>query len=342
MKLTLAVPSATQRVLVYGAPKTGKSYLAAKLAEHYNLIWLDCEKGWTTLLQLPKEWQERIELISIPDSRVYPIAAETWPKIVKGGNVEICEEHGKVSCAICKKDAKVFSSINTSTIGRDTVVVFDSLTQLTNSIIAHITKGQPDDYKMQLDDWGNLKFLIAKFMSQIQAAGYNVVCITHEEQVQMEDGKVRLVPSSGSSKSSMDTAKYFDHVVYCEVKNKKHSFGSSTDYGMNMVTGSRTGVAMEKSKEPSLLDIFTNWRTHTQGESNANIDITINPAITTNNHNSDGEAISIIERSTGSNNSSSEGIKSEAVNKTNVDTRTPGQIALDNMRAKAQALLNKS
>lgn len=255
-KLTSLSHSATHRVLIFGGPKTGKSELAGRLSEHYNLIWFDCEKGWVTLTKLPPEWQERINVISIPDSRTYPIAAETWLKVIKGLPAKICHEHGKVDCAICKRDAKPFEEVHLNSIGPDTIVVFDSLTQFSNSCVANITKNQADDYKLQLDDWGNLRVLIDKFLSQVQAAPYNIICITHEEQVPMEDGKMKLVPVSGSSKSSMNTAKYFDHVIYCEVKNKKHIAASATTYGNNIITGSRTGVELEKDAVATLLRIF--------------------------------------------------------------------------------------
>jgi hypothetical protein len=269
MKLTQKETIATHRVLIYGAPKTGKTELAAKLSEHYNLLWFDLENGYTTLLKLPQAWKERIDIISIPDSRVYPIAIETMMKVVRGTPTNICHEHAKVDCAICKKAAlgkdmnDFFTTVELNATKSDTIVVIDSLTQFTNSGIAHITKQQPDDYKLQLDDWGALRVLMDKFLSQIQVARYNVVCITHEEEVGMEDGKKKIVPVCGSSNSSRNTAKYFDHVVYAEVKNKKHTFGSSTGYGMNMVTGSRTDVALEtteKDKVPTLLDIFTSWK----------------------------------------------------------------------------------
>lgn len=260
MKLTQKRAAVNKRVLIYGAPKTGKSLIVGKLAEYYNLIWFDNEQGWDVLLQLPTEWQERINIISVPDSKLFPIAVETWLKIVKGTKTDICVQHGKVSCALCKKDNKSIDTVQLDITPANTIVVFDSLTQLTASMVSHITKSQPDDYKMQLDDWGNLKFLMDKFLSQIQAAGYNVVCITHEEMVPMEDGKFKLVPSSGSAKSSMFTAKYFSDVVYAEVVNKKHRFGSSTDYSMNAIAGSRTGIAMEKAVVPTLLDIFTSWK----------------------------------------------------------------------------------
>ena len=153
-------------------------------------------------------------------------------------------------------------------LDEDTIVVVDSLTQLSNSAIAHITKGQPDDYKMDFSDWGNLKALVEKFLSQVQAAPCNIVCISHEEEVTMEDGRNKIVPVCGSSKSSRNTARYFDHVIYCEMKNRKHIAASSTTYSNNILTGSRTDVTLESLVSPSLLSIFEGKREApaTQGE----------------------------------------------------------------------------
>lgn len=258
MKLTDKLPSATHRVLIFGAPKSGKTQLAATLASQYNLLWFDLENGYGTLLKLPKQEQEKIELVSIPDSKMFPIAIETMLKVVSGSKVEICEAHGKVNCPLCKKDSLPSTTVELSALGNDTVVVIDSLSQLSNSAVAFITKGQPDDYKMDFSDWGNLRTLVEKFLSQIQQARYNVVCISHEEEVEMEDGRKKIVPVCGSSKSSRNTAKYFDHVLYCELKNKKHITASSTTYANNILTGSRTDVFMDGDVNPTLLSIFKN------------------------------------------------------------------------------------
>lgn len=264
MKLTDKTPSATHRVLIFGAPKSGKTQLAASLAAKYKLIWFDLENGYGTLLKLPKNQQENVELISLPDSKTFPIAVETMLKVIKGDSVSICEKHGKVACILCNKEQAPTSTVCLSELGQDTVVVIDSLTQFTNSAIAFITKNQPDDYKMQFDDWGNLRAVVEKFLSQIQQAKYNVVCISHEEEVEMEDGRKKIVPVCGSSKSSRNTAKYFDHVVYCEVKNKKHQAASSTTFANNVVTGSRTDFVMEQAVNPTLLDLFSSHITKPQ------------------------------------------------------------------------------
>ena len=256
MKLTDKHHSKTSRVLVYGEPKSGKTQLAAALSSNFNLIFFDLENGYETLLKLPANQQERIELISIPDTKVFPIAIETMLKVITGIKTDICEQHGKVSCQLCKKADSPFSIVCLNELGADTIVVVDSLTQLSNSAMNHLTKTQEELYKPEWSDYRNQGQLLDKFLSQIQQAKFNVVCITHVVESQQEDGKAKLFPVCGTAQFSRNTAKYFDHVVYCELKNKKHQFGSSTTYANNVMSGSRMDVALESKVDPTLLDIF--------------------------------------------------------------------------------------
>lgn len=256
MKLSQKTSSKSHRVLLFGPPKSGKTQLAGELAKSYNLLWFDLENGVDTLLKLPIELQEKIEVISLPDTRSYPIAIETCLKAIKGQKGTICETHGKWNCAICAKASAPVVEIELNSLDLDNIVVFDSLTQLTNSAIAHITKTQPDDYKLTYDDWGNLGKLMDTFLSHVQQAGFHVVCISHETEAEMEDGKTKLVPTAGTRNFSRNTAKYFDEVVYCEVKNKRHIAASSTLYNGNILTGSRTGAVLENQVEASLIPIF--------------------------------------------------------------------------------------
>ena len=255
-KLSTMKHTSTHRVCVYGEPKSGKTQLAGELSKEFDILYFGLENGHETLLKLPYEQQERIDCILIPDSRVFPIGIETMLKVVTGNKVEICEEHGKVSCALCKKDQKAFSIVELNALPKTTIVVIDSLTQLAVSAMAHITKGQADDYKYEWDDYRKQGTLMDKFLSQIQQAKYNVICITHVTETEQEDGRKKLVPVAGTTNFSRNTAKYFDHVVYCELKNKKHNFASSTTYSNNILTGSRTDVALESSQSPSLISIF--------------------------------------------------------------------------------------
>ena len=258
MKLSQKSAVKSHRVLLFGPPKSGKTQLAGSLASAFNLIWFDLENGVDTLLKLPVEQQDRIEVLSIPDTRGFPIAIETLLKAIKGGPIDVCEKHGKVACALCKQQNLPSVHLELATLPLDTIVVVDSLTQLTNSAIAHITKAQPEDYRLEYNDWANLGKLMDTFLSFVQQAPFNIVCISHETEVEMEDGKQKLVPTAGTKNFSRNTAKYFDEVVYCEVKNKKHIAASSTTYANNILTGSRTGEVLEaKPGEASLVPIFT-------------------------------------------------------------------------------------
>lgn len=256
-KLSSVPRNPFQSALVYGPPKVGKTQLVSELSEQFNLLWFDLENGHATLFKLPQEQQEKIELVCLPDSRSYPIAIETGLKAIRGNRGWIDDETGKwIADEKHLKADKQYTEVHLNALGRDWVVVFDSLTQLTNSAIANITKNQPDDYKLQFDDWGNLGKLMDVFLSHVQTAKFNVVCISHETEAELEDGKVKIVPTAGSRSFSRNSAKYFGHVIYCQVANKKHTFVSSTTGTLNIVTGSRTDVATEKMDKPSLIPIF--------------------------------------------------------------------------------------
>lgn len=254
-KLSNVQRAKTHGVMIFGGPKSGKTQLAGALSEHFNLIWVDMENGHETLFKFPQEWQERIELINLPDTRSYPIAIETVLKMVKGP-VDICEEHGKVGCMLCRKNSAPMTHVDLNNLPQDTIVVFDSSTQLTNSAISNITKNQPDDYKLTYDDWGNLGKLMDIFFSHLQQAKYNRIVISHEIEAEQEDGRNVLVPVGGTRNFSRNVAKYFDHVIYAQKKNKKHVFASSTSYANNILTGSRTDVRLEDNPEATLLSIF--------------------------------------------------------------------------------------
>lgn len=258
MNLAEIPKNSVQHLLIYGAPKTGKSVLAGMVSQKLKLEWLDLERGVGSLLN--PEFSSRIlpqniNVLNIPDTSGYPIAIETLLKVIKGGESKICAEHGKVSCAICAKEGKPFETLTLTKEGMaGKILVVDSLTQLTNSAIASITRGKPDDYKLQRDDWGNLGHLMDKFLGYVQQAPFHVICISHETTAEFEDGKEKIVPVAGTRNFSRNTAKYFDTVIYAELKNKAHVFSSTTTSHMNIQSGTRSGVDLTKG---SILDFFS-------------------------------------------------------------------------------------
>ena len=267
MKLSEKEDSIFERVLVFGGPKSGKTELAGALTTEFDLLYFDLENGYKTLRKLPQKQQDRVELISIPDTKVYPIATDTMAKIIPGNPVAICRAHGKVTCHLCLKSGGLADTVELNKLPETTVVVVDSLTQLALSAMNNIFQTRDDDAKADWEDYRKQGFRMDRFLSQVQQAKFNIVCITHEVESELEDGRKRLVPVAGTREFSRNTAKYFDHVVYCEVKNKKHAFGSSTTYAMSVLTGSRTDIDVEKLTVPSLLPFFRHEIRKTEGTS---------------------------------------------------------------------------
>lgn len=254
-KLSSKKASQTKRVIVYGASFSGKTLLVGKLAKEFDLIWIDMEAGHGVLYQLPESYQDRIEIVELPDTSTYPIAIETILKLVKGP-VDICEQHGKVSCMLCKRAESDFIHVDVNSIQKGTILVFDTLTQLTSSCMAQITKEQDDYYKPTFNDYGKLGGLLDIVLSHVQQASYDVICISHENEVITEGKKTTLSPTGGTRNFSRNISKYFTDVVYLERKNRKHTCISSTTANNTVIAGSQTGVSLEWLDEPSLLPLF--------------------------------------------------------------------------------------
>lgn len=247
----------SDKTLIIGLPGTGKSTLAANLSLTHHLIWIDIENGVKTLTKLPQTAQDNIDLIMIPDSAAVPMAADTIVKLFKTGKANICNEHGKIDCALCKVNKPTeFSFIDFSTLTKNDIVVLDTVTQLGFSILSHVTRKIDLETKLDWEQWGTIRRLTEFIASQIQAFDFNFVCIAHLADSKLEDGKVMLVPQFGSSVMSGTFAKVFDHVVYTEVVNGKHKAGSSTGYKNNILTKSRTDFRIEDLPVPSLLPIY--------------------------------------------------------------------------------------
>jgi DNA polymerase III delta prime subunit len=258
---TLEKPKAVHAML-YGPPKSGKTRLAGQLAsEGFKLFWFDLENGSTTLFgSLDPESKKNVEVYRIPDLKTYPIAIETCLKVIEFRKVpyRICDNHGKMDCPLCTKEHKPISILDYSTFDDKSILVFDSLTQLSNSAMNHVMKGKGDE--LTTPEWPEFRAqgtLLDKFLGNIQNSPYHVVVISHEQDVKMNDGKEKLVPVAGTRNFSRNTAKYFDEVIYMDIFNKRHRASSSTTAITDVLTGSRTGAKLEDEKEPSLSYLFT-------------------------------------------------------------------------------------
>ena len=263
MKLSDYAPSAARKILIYGAPKTGKTELVGTLASQgFNLKWLDLEDGIKTLLRpdsAAKSGIDNIELFRIPDTQSYPIATNTILKVVKGGSCRICHDHGAIDCIKCKtnKDA-VITELDINKFGSKDVLVIDSVSQLSASIMNHICRDRiakgDDEYRPDSDDYRKQGFLLDRIFGIVQAGKFNCVCISHEQLVEMEDKKKKLVPIGGTSNFSKTFAKYFDDVAYCEFVNGKYRAYTDAAQNSSAVIGSRAGRKIAEGQ--GLVELF--------------------------------------------------------------------------------------
>lgn len=255
------------KVLVYGPPKAGKTALVGKLAEHYKLHWLDLENGIKTLLNpamLKPEFRKNVNVVNIPDHKLYPVAVDTVRDVLKGGEKKICQAHGKVNCPLCTKNTEArWSTINLNNFTDNDILVIDSLSQLSNSamnksVLKEISKPGGEEYKATFHDYATQGALLDQVLSMIQVLDLNICVISHEVESEMTDGKDKIVPMAGTRNFSKLSAKYFDAAVYCTLVNKQHRAFSSTSYAPNVLTGSRLPVNLDdnKGEDLSLLPLF--------------------------------------------------------------------------------------
>jgi cytidylate kinase len=240
------MPETPQTLLVYGGPKTGKTSLVATLAKKYNLIWLDCEKGYQTLFSaVPREYWKNIQLIPIVDSVDSPRAIKTLTKVFRTTTaIKICEEHGDVACILCSKLGKPSFTFDPSKLNSSTVIVVDSLTQTSDSAMAHALgfSGEMQFKKKEYTHWDNQGLLLKTLLLSQQRMPCHVVFISHEEVLEHEDGTKKITPVGGSRNFSPTIARYFDHIVYTSIRNGKHCINSSTKGDVRVQAGSRNQI----------------------------------------------------------------------------------------------------
>lgn len=250
-------------ILLYGPPKAGKTKLvgtAAKIAQLKRIFWIDLENGVETLLNagLTDEELAKIIVIKVSDTRDNPIGIETVLKTFTSKvPVDLCELHGRVDCAECKKSGSGFIKFHLGGCTHDDLVVIDSGSQLGDSALAAACLGKPNMFKPTFDEYGMVNKWLGDVCSVIQqCANTNFVVITHEVAFEDDEGKDKIGPLMGSKQFCQKVAKFFGTVVYVHKKMNRHVAGSSSTYRGDLLTGSRINVALETSKEPSMYDIL--------------------------------------------------------------------------------------
>lgn len=255
-----------EKVIIYGAPKTGKTLLAGQLAKSHKLKWVDIENGSATLLQLPKAWQSNIEVAQIPDTPRNPYAVEALLHMFSGRKGYVCDEHGKWNCPRCKGSKDVVH-FDINTFDPEVIYVVDSLSQASASATNQIAKVSNMDFtlgdKFEWDHWGRLGQILERLLTDVQNCPANVVFISHEQEIEQEDGKEKLTPSGGTRNFARKIPKFFGHVVRTDLKNGKHTVVSTTADARQFISGSRLSI---DAKSSGLESIFEHQSTFSAGK----------------------------------------------------------------------------
>lgn len=280
-------PPEGKTILIYGDAKTGKSTLAATIANCKTIKrvdWFDLENGKERLItmvksgELSEEAAAKIRIFSIRDSVEQPIAFETMAKLVGLRRpLNICDLHGRVmeNCIECTKTKASFQIFNMQEHDPSTAIVIDSGSQLSDSIMHHYNDGKMLKGTAGMDAYREQGLRLVEFLTEVQRGKTNWIMITHTQVVELESGTERIAPLEfkgpkeerrypliGTKPFSMKVGKYFAHVVYLKVQLRQHRGGSSTTYQQDVITGSRSNWAIEnqidKDKKPimSLVPLF--------------------------------------------------------------------------------------
>lgn len=281
LAIALNRPGECWSMLIYGAPSSGKTELAATIARLDSIdhvLYVGLENGHKTLEKmlrtgkLTPEQARKIIMLIVDDSPDLPLAFETCGKIICTQKAHsFCIEHGKADCAICKKEGKAFQDIDITKWRERGVVIIDSGSQLSDSIMHYYTKGKGVDFKAGWDEYGPLGLRLTEMLTIIQRAKTNWIMITHEIAIDIKSGTTaeiakqedketyeRIFPMIGTKPFCMKVAKYFGHRIYTHIKLRQHKAGSSTTYMANVITGSREDWHIENLKSPDLAELITN------------------------------------------------------------------------------------
>ena len=282
-----------RKILIYGAPKSGKTLLAssiAKVPSIKHVYWFDMENGIETVLTqggLTDEELDKIIYIPIVDTHKQPRAAETILKsftVPKGQKLNICQTCGKAETALNKceehpNDPHIEFSL--MSLESDSAVVIDSMSQLGDSVVA--LQLRLSTYKDLRKYYGDFTIEMSAINSAIQAARCTIVAISHllevfkevERQKTVDLVLQKIVPLCGSRNYSSRFGKYFGWQIVTDVRNTKYLKGSSASFIPKAESGNRANIKVEEYPEFDLSWIFRDPSTYPEPTGNKGPNIQI-------------------------------------------------------------------
>lgn len=254
------------RIILFGAPGSGKTWAIGKLATTHKLHYFSLENGHQTLLNpdcVPVEARKNIEIIQMFDTPETPIAATSLDSFFKTRKGSFCEAHGRNDCPLCRSHKDTDTVINIESLTPKDILIFDSLTQWEASISFYLTKSTDGELERSgdkvFDYYRKLALYLSRSLSRIQLIkNCSFIVISHETGVETVAGNDKIVPAGGSKNFARNNARFFDGVYYLYKENKKHKMASSSLYSTVIDTKDRTAFDSSKFRDPgsALLALF--------------------------------------------------------------------------------------
>lgn len=257
----LSSAPATHRIILFGAPGSGKTWSIGKLATTHHIIYFSLENGHQTLLNpdcVPVDARKNIDIIQMFDTPETPIAATSLDAFFKDRKGSFCDAHGRNNCPLCARSKAPTYPLDLEALTPKDVIVIDSLTQWQESISFYLTKDSPDS-KGDFEYYRKLGLYLGRGLSRIQLINNcSIIVISHEASTEPITGNEKIVPAGGTKNFARNNARYFDGAYHLYKENKRHKMASSTSYSIMIDTKDRTNFDAGKFKDPAnaLLALF--------------------------------------------------------------------------------------
>lgn len=250
----------TERIQLYGAPGVGKTHLIGELAEAgYEIHYFDFENGKKTLFNFSKEAQNRINYYRVTDTAHIPKAGKFMLTLAKlNGKIRFCDAHGEINCLACKNNGGEFNDFDMAALGSKDVVVFESLTKISLSVMNNIFKdtNRGPDTKPEWDDYGRQGMIIESILAFFEQCNTNVVFTSHPMDVTKDDKYECTAPVAGTGVRSSNSGKFFDHQLLLRQEGARRVLYSQSDKLPKFRIKSRYNIDLSKLPQPSLLPLF--------------------------------------------------------------------------------------
>lgn len=251
---TLSSVPQTHRLILFGAPGSGKTWAIGKLATTHRLIYFSLENGHQTLLNpdcVPIEARKNINIIQMFDTPETPIAATSLEAFFKDRKGSFCDAHGRNNCPLCARSKAPTYVLDLDTCTPKDIIIIDSLTQWQESISFYLTKDSPDS-KGDFEYYRKLGLYLGRGLSRIQLINNcSIIVISHEASTEPITGNEKIVPAGGTKNFARNNARYFGGAYHLYKENKRHKMASSSLYSTMIDTKDRMAFDTSKFKDPA-------------------------------------------------------------------------------------------